>query len=991
MQIKNFSKRLITSLQSRRGHQLVVAVYFAAFLAAFIFLHPKIGPLVSMFGIIPPMVLGWYYGARVGIVSACVLYVLEIASSILLGWNESGLMLWGDSLVITAITIAGCLSFGRLGKLTRRHQGQIYQNRSLLQERRTHSKFLALLNDILQTAIETDNMASMLNVIARRLGGLFNADDCYITLWNEEKQATIPLVAYGDLSEVYTSVHQFKVNERTLTAAVLDLGHALTIEDIKHTDHLSPDLAKEFPNRSAMGLPLISGNRKLGAVILGYDQLHRFTPDEMERGELVARQIALMMTKSLLLEEARQRVHELAGLHSLSQLFTLHGDSRRTYGLLTETLARHTDANICVISLYDSAAREIYAQTPAFGIEEKLVSAFHYPAEVGSHVWNFATQGGIFRVNSVNELPVEFLPLAQSLGLECILVAPLWDSEKYLFGVIFLANKKGGFNDNDNHLLEVFANQVAVVIHNTHLLEAERKRAEQLAALQAIANASTEADHEDQLIESVTQIIGQRLYPDNFGVLLLDAAAGDLSLHSSYRIGLHEGLTRVPLGVGITGAVARSGTPCRVDDVALTPEYLSIYPLTRSELCVPLKVEDELLGVINAESNKFNAFTREDEELLTIIAGQLAMAIQRLRAAQAEHHQTQQLERSESLIRALAQVNARAAAASDPDGVMQTLGNELSNLGMRCMVALSDASNQHVVIRYVTLPDRILRAIERLSKARLENYPIPTGRVIPYSSPTQTATLVSDPIALVMSLIPGASRRTVIKILKLVGITETTSVCHLPLVADGKPVGILWMWGEGLHESDLPTFSLFASQLAASLQRASLLTEVQRLARIDEGTGIFNRRHFFELARREFAHAQRYKRTLSALILDIDHFKRFNDQYGHTIGDLVLHEVAQRLQAAMREGDILGRYGGEEFSILLPETEAKSALAMAKRLIKLVTDHPIHTDSGELTVYLSIGVAGYGAEMTTLHDLINRADQAMYLAKDAGRNGVVLK
>ncbi len=125
-----------------------------------------------------------------------------------------------------------------------------------------------------------------------------------------------------------------------------------------------------------------------------------------------------------------------------------------------------------------------------------------------------------------------------------------------------------------------------------------------------------------------------------------------------------------------------------------------------------------------------------------------------------------------------------------------------------------------------------------------------------------------------MNLIPGFSRRTAIKILDLVGVTETTSVCNLPLISDGKPVGILWMWGEGLHESDLPTISLFASQLAASLQSASLLTEVRRLASTDDLTGIFNRRHFFELAGKAFAHARRYKRPLSALILDIDHFKQ---------------------------------------------------------------------------------------------------------------------
>jgi GAF domain-containing protein len=120
-----------------------------------------------------------------------------------------------------------------------------------------------------------------------------------------------------------------------------------------------------------------------------------------------------------------------------------------------------------------------------------------------------------------------------------------------------------------------------------------------------------------------------------------------------------------------------------VNDGSGSPEFFSLNPLTRSELCVPLVVESKMLGVVNAESTQTNAFTGEDEELLTIIAGQLATAVQRLRTVQAERYQNRQLERSNSLIRALAQVNARAAVAADPDGVLQTLGNELAKLGLR--------------------------------------------------------------------------------------------------------------------------------------------------------------------------------------------------------------------------------------------------------------------------------------------------------------------
>jgi len=125
--------------------------------------------------------------------------------------------------------------------------------------------------------------------------------------------------------------------------------------------------------------------------------------------------------------------------------------------------------------------------------------------------------------------------------------------------------------------------------------------------------------------------------------------------------------------------------------------------------------------------------------------------------------------------------------------------------------------------------------------------------------------------------------------------------------------------------------------------------------------------------------------------VDIDHFKQFNDRYGHQVGDRVLREVAHLLQESLRESDILGRYGGEEFSVLLPSTEMDQAVIAAQRLLTHVAETPIRTEAGELHVQLSIGAAGMSKDTPTLHALINRADQAMYMAKEAGRNRLAVK
>lgn len=117
----------------------------------------------------------------------------------------------------------------------------------------------------------------------------------------------------------------------------------------------------------------------------------------------------------------------------------------------------------------------------------------------------------------------------------------------------------------------------------------------------------------------------------------------------------------------------------------------------------------------------------------------------------------------------------------------------------------------------------------------------------------------------------------------------------------------------------------------------------------------------------------------------------FSDSYGHVVGDQILKAAAQMMSSALRSGDILGRFGGEEFSIILPETDEAAAIKVAEQIIAQVADVPIDTEAGGLTIQLSIGIAGLNQETSSLHGLIVRADQAMYIAKSAGRNRLAVK
>ncbi|MBE0697469.1 MAG: GGDEF domain-containing protein [Anaerolineaceae bacterium] len=218
-----------------------------------------------------------------------------------------------------------------------------------------------------------------------------------------------------------------------------------------------------------------------------------------------------------------------------------------------------------------------------------------------------------------------------------------------------------------------------------------------------------------------------------------------------------------------------------------------------------------------------------------------------------------------------------------------------------------------------------------------------------------------------------------------------SSYAGAPIMVKGRLVGFINLFSLDPNYYNLDLVSrlqAFADQAAIAIENANLYAEVQRLATLDELTNVYNRRRLFELGERELERSRRYQMPLSAILLDIDHFKKINDTHGHTIGDQVLTGIARVISGNIREIDLFGRYGGEEFVVLLPQAEFGPAREVAERLRVLVSELSLHTEKGELSVTISLGIARITPEVHSLAALIDRADQAMYAAKQAGRNQV---
>lgn len=538
------------------------------------------------------------------------------------------------------------------------------------------------------------------------------------------------------------------------------------------------------------------------------------------------------------------------------------------------------------------------------------------------------------------------------------------------------------------------AQQKALAVSKTELLEDAQRRIRQLTVLHEIAMAATQVDSIDRLIDFTTEIIGENLFPDNCGILLLDEEKGILRPHSSYR-SISKGplaLPDIPLGQGISGQVAQTGQSIRTGNIKTAKNYIVLDPAIASELCVPVKFKDQILGVLNVESTKPDAFSVEDESLLGTVAGQLATSIEQIRATNAEHRWLDQLAHSYELINTLTHIVTRMQRALSQEEIIQTLGNELKQIGVTGVIALSEGDPNSFRVQYTSILPEDQQRFESSMETPLLGYSITLESmksVLDAGNFLKPAAITGpeDSLLGLLAFWPGAD-----PLEDMTGINAPSEMTYLrlPLVFEETVLGILWVWSRHLIEADLTVMSTFALQIASALKRARLFQEVQDLASSDPLTGLRNRRNLFELGRMEFDRSQRINHPFSCLMLDLDHFKAINDSHGHPIGDLVLQEFAQRSRSCIRDTDIIGRYGGEELVIFLPETDMEIAVQVSERLRKSIADTPIQTSGQQLQITVSIGVSKRDENTPTLETLLARADQAMYIAKHKGRNQVAI-
>ncbi|HEV7962532.1 MAG TPA: sensor domain-containing diguanylate cyclase, partial [Actinoplanes sp.] len=411
--------------------------------------------------------------------------------------------------------------------------------------------------------------------------------------------------------------------------------------------------------------------------------------------------------------------------------------------------------------------------------------------------------------------------------------------------------------------------------------------------------------------------------------------------------------------------VRHSGEPLVVtgseEGVALGSQSAQIHGL-RSILIAPLEFDGHLRGVVYLDSRVAKGvFTSDDVDILKAITNHIAVSLETARAAQLEVA-VQAARRQRDVAETLRAAMADQSSSLDPDEVMRRLLTSLTHtLGGNSAVLLTRRDD-----------DRLVVAVAHGAAAAVGTQLHPT--------PSDLLDLTGHRVRTVG---PGEGP-------PFGELLDTPRSWWAISVAErGEPFGILLVGASRdgvMTEAQSQIAAAIAGQGMTAYENARLFSQVRQMATVDGLTGLYNRNHFFAEAERQLRIA---RQQIAAVMVDIDHFKRINDTYGHPVGDEVIRLVAGRLRDAVRDSDVLGRYGGEEFALVTPHAGA-SAAELAERLRQAVSGDPVPTAAGPLPVTISVGLAHPRGGEQDLRQLLTRADEALYQAKQTGRDRVCI-
>lgn len=514
--------------------------------------------------------------------------------------------------------------------------------------------------------------------------------------------------------------------------------------------------------------------------------------------------------------------------------------------------------------------------------------------------------------------------------------------------------------------LAALGSQAGLALQNAHLYEETAELLKREQRLNEILYKIGSSLDLSVVLDDILRLGCELVNADGSLLGLIDKSGKIATVSHAYNFPPGTFEENLEKGEGITWDVIDQGVPILLEDYPSHPKARQklVDFGVRSMLMVPVKVGDQMIGVIGFYMRSADqVFSARDITLGEAIGREAGVAIENARLFEAAKKRAEEAE-------TLREASNAVTSALELENVLEQIMTNLNKVVPydSCAIFLQENENLRIVAA---------RGFPDLQKVLGHTYPsesaltaagIHTGKVI---------------------ILPDAQQDS-----RFQGWGDSSHVhgwMGIPLFARGKVTGFLTIDScsrNAYDETDAELAQAFANQAAIAIENARLFEKVQHLAVTDPLTGLYNRRQFFELARRELYRSRRYNDEMALIMLDVDDLKLVNDTYGHQAGDQLIQFIGEQCRSQLRQTDIAARYAGDEFIIALPGTDLEGGLQVARRIQEKTNAGFAIDSSTVLSVVVTIGVSSMDETCFSLEMMIARADKALYSAKEAGKNRI---
>ncbi len=660
-----------------------------------------------------------------------------------------------------------------------------------------------------------------------------------------------------------------------------------------------------------------------------------------------------------------KEIEKIKKLHKISTVLLSEKKREKVLNAIVRNAAEFFSADACSILLFDEK-KEFLRIAHSYNLSKEYVkvvkvrydegvagevASSQKPVIIPDVVKLFKSTGDNFSVMWFNKE-----------GLISCVDAPVVLGKTSIGCLNLYYRRRYTFRERDLDSLRIFCDFSAIAIHNANLIKKIQSQLKERSALEHIGIALTSTLKLSDVLMTFISTAADLTNTEMGSIILVDENEKRIQKAYNYykkkrKLESYESTAR--LDRGVSGKVLLKKRPVAIRDLSKENDVnpTALKKRRRAVLAVPVMMKKKIIAILYVDSSKPRSFSNSEISQVTFLANQAAVAIENARL----YTQVEQKIRDLSISYKISQT---LISTLDLETLLSNILEELKKTFgyLNLAILLIDRKTNKLLFKAATgYPEKIKKMQLKIGKDGITGYVAATGET--YYTPDVS------------------KEKRYIK-----GIHSVKSEVSIPLKIGTRTIGVLDVESKeynAFDEWEIKLLSAIAAQIANAIEKSRLFEETKILSLTDPLTELPNRRHFDIMIDAELKRSERYNRPLSLLLMDLDNFKKYNDMNGHIAGDKVLIEYAKLMNSSIRDIDFICRYGGDEFVVVLPETDESFAKAVAERIRRKV-----YKTSEKYGITLSIGVASYPLDGEDKTSLVMASDKACYIAKEEGGNCV---